>query len=360
MLERSVENIAVNPAQQKKVRNQSIEWTRLLAAIVVIFGHCGFSGILGDLATCLAGFAVAFFFVVSGYFSYQAKVDTIKKRTLGALKLNIMATMLYVIWGSFQVKYIDGLGRMSWLMDKIALRRLIRWVVISKNPFSIHLWYLAAILVCYFIMYIYVRWQKGEKQNYFALYIIGVCLYANHIALGSMATAASIDITTDLYRNALFYGLPMFALGIFIREYQERIIETYRLSKEKLVAIIFAGVALGVLQLRGTGMVEMTLGVLFGVIALMLLLTSAPQIFPSNSLLSRVTSKLGELSLIMYIVHPVWKDICYLCNEKYASVLGNVRTEYLTPIWIILLSVFTGIVWIFLKTTVNKMLFKRK
>ena len=341
---------------RKKTRNPAIEICRLIASFFVVFIHYGFPGEFGEVINCLARFAVPFFFVVSGYFVYHADAFAVKKRMIGILKLNIYATLLYVLWGACQDEYFADQGRIAWLAGALSNYHLSQWLLYCKNPFAAHLWYLTAILTCYAVVYVYARWI-GKTYYYRPLYIVSLSLFAVHFVLTSLAAMTDMNVPSILYRNAWFLGIPLFNLGIFIREYQDRIIETYRLSTKKLMLMIAFGAAFSVVQWQGTGNVEMPVGTLFEVIALVLLLVSVPSEIQRNDMLCRFTSGFGNLSAYIYITHLFWRDIYtkYIRN-RLLYALGETVIDYLSPVLVVLISVGTGVVWLILKASAEKVL----
>lgn len=342
----NIKNADFGTSACPKGRNGAIEWCRLIASVFVVFEHYGFPGELGEIVNCLARFAVPFFFMVSGYFVYHADESIIRKRTIGILKLNVYSTLLYLLWGAYHERYILGRSRMAWLKAVISTETISRWLINGVNPLSGHLWYLSAVFVCYVTIYVYTRWN-GKDCNYSAVYTAGILLYAVHLMADPMATAAGIDTPSQIFRNALFFGIPMFSLGIFIREYRDRILTTYRLTVKKLVLIIFAGAVIGVIQFLGTGKIELPLGTLFETVALVLLLVSIPPQTNSGKLHSVVISKLGPLSTYVYVTHMIWAELFFIFLEEYSvSVLGVWIYSLARPVLVVILSVSTGIVWI--------------
>lgn len=339
--------------ERRKMRNPAIEICRLVASIFVVFIHYGFPGEFGEVMNCLARFAVPFFFAVSGYFAYQKDEVVIKKRTIGILKLNLHATLLYLLWGSYEERYVFGRGRAAWLQRVFSEGNLTKWFINGVNPLAGHLWYLAAILECYIMLYLYVRW-KGKKYDYYSLYVVSILLYAVHVMMGSVAAAVDFDVPYKIYRNALFTGIPMFSLGIFLREYGDKILETYRLSRKKLVMLIVLGAAFSVLQWRGTGKVEMPVGSVIEVVALMLLIVSLPANWGTGKVIAGVTSGLGVLSTYIYVTHIFWMDLYEIFWRKYITVLEKTALEYLSPVLVVLISVCTGVVYIMMKGMVEK------
>ena len=334
-------------------RNGAIECCRLVASVFVVFIHYTFPGKLGAVMDCLARFAVPFFFMVSGYFAYQADETTIKKRAIGILKLDICATVFYFCWGLFRERYILHQGRMAWLMLMLPKTRLAQWPINGMNPFGVQLWYLDAAFMSYVVLYLYVRW-KGKNCRYDTLYLVSVLLYAVHFMMSSVASVVYFEVPSELYRNALFFGLPMLSLGMFLREYQNKILETYHLSPKKLLLIAVLGAGFSVVQWWGTGKVEMPLGTLFEVIALLLLCVSVPTGMFGNRVLSALTSKFGALSTYVFLSHVFWNDIYQIYIMKYFSRLGGTWNAYLWPAMVALLSVGTGAVWVAVKAAAGK------
>lgn len=334
-------------------RMQSIECFRLIASMLVVFIHCGFPGVFGEVVNCLARIAVPFYFMVSGYFAYRADEVVIRKRVIGVFKLNVYATLLYLLWGSCRIRYIDGGSRMAWLSSCFSSTGLSEWLIYCKNPFAGHLWYLAAILTVYVVIYGYIRWV-GKSYDYTALYIVSITLFALYFITSSLASLESMEIPRTFYRNTLLLGLPVFSLGIFIREYQNKILKTYNLSSRKLLLLILLGAVFSVIQWRGMGVSEMPLGTLLEVTALTLLLISHTSVFSSGKVGSFVVSKLGELSTYVYVTHIFWIDIYNLFIEAYLMGFGVRGLRYLAPILVAAISVCTGAAWIGIKGSIRK------
>lgn len=340
----NMENAALQAGQQNKARNQSIECGRLVASLFVITAHFRFPGTLGEVFDCLARFTVPFFFAISGYFAFQADERILTKRLRSILRLNAAATLLYLLWGGYCETILRRKSFWAWLSGRLSENQLVIWLIINENPFAGHLWYLTAMLFCYLMLILYVRWV-GKPYVYRTLYMVGILLFSVHMALGSMSLAAGFSPPYLIYRNALFYGLPMFFLGIFLREYQSKILDTYQLTPAKLIAVIVLGAGFSVLQWRGTGKIEMPLGALFEVIAMILLLGSAPQLVRESSMGARIISKFGRLSTYVYITHLFWNDIYNLHVKDIMLSFGERAEAYLYPFTVMLICLTTGSIW---------------
>ena len=64
----------------KQQKNATLELIKLLASYMVVFIHISFYGEIGVAVNALARFAVPFFFVISGFYSYKCTEEKIKKR----------------------------------------------------------------------------------------------------------------------------------------------------------------------------------------------------------------------------------------------------------------------------------------
>ena len=68
-------------------RNQSMECFKLVAALLVILIHAPFPGKVGNLIAAAGDVAVPMFFVISGYFTFGADQQTLKRRLKHLLRL---------------------------------------------------------------------------------------------------------------------------------------------------------------------------------------------------------------------------------------------------------------------------------
>lgn len=334
-------------------RIQSLECFRLLASMLVVFIHCEGAGEFGSVMNCLARVAVPFFFVVSGYFLYEAKEKTVRKRFWSVLKLNIIAHLLYVLWNGYQNGIADLGNLAEWVLAQCSNYTLTVLLLLSRSPIGIHLWYLNAMVFSYAVIWLYIRWAEGEKCSYRPLYIIGICLCAIHIVLGSFGTVCGFEIPSRLYRNALLFGLPMFTLGIFLRENCSKILRVYNLTKLKLIFLMFVGACLSIIQWRGAGEVEMPVGTLLEVIALMLLLVSVPVVSKDSGIISGMISTFGALSTYIYITHMLWADVYLAYIKGYVLRFGENAEAFLYPFAVIGLTLATGIAYLCVRFVLN-------
>ena len=348
-----------------KGRNEAIECCRLLLSVMVVFIHCQFPGTFGQWMNCLARAGVPFFFMVSGYFAYGAGEQVMRRRVVSAAKLNIVATGLFVLWGAYKTRYLDYGSIKGWLSWVLSPQSLSNWLVVNVNPFGGHLWYLSALLGILCVLYLYVRWKK-ENPDYRLLYMAGLLLGLLELLLDSVAKTAGFDVPYMLYRNGLVWGFPVFCLGLFLREYGDRILQTYGLTKGKLLAVIVTGAGLSLLQWTGTGPAEMPVGTWFEVAALLLLLVSLPEVSGGRKWLAAVIRKFGGLSTWIYVTHLLWLEIYerILLDPVLTYWAGFSAGEQLEaclrPVVVVMISLLTGALWLGVSGGAKAVCTKRK
>lgn len=338
----------MNRQIQKTRRNQAIECCRLAAAVGVVFIHILFPGQLGSAVHCLARIAVPFFFVVSGYFAWGAEEGKIKKRAVDTLKLYAAAVVLSLLWGMLREGILKGAPIVPWLLETFTVRNLALWFVVNADFIGGgHLWYLTSLLVCYLVLYLYVRWNGGKYQF---LYVFGGVLLALQIVLNSYTIAVGLSVSNLLYRNALLLGLPLFTLGIFLREHGSRLRETFALTNKKLVLLFGLGVVLSVLQWVAFGEIELPIGAVLEVFALMLLLVSAPSLAKEHTVPARMIAHFGSLSTFVYITHLIWGELYMLYGHELVAGRLGAGALYARPVIVVAITLVMGIVWEAVKT----------
>ena len=236
--------------------------------------------------------------------------------------------------------------------------QIASWFVLQINPFSGHLWYLTAIFLCYGVLWLYVRFFGTEQVNYTPLYIFSLGLITFHIAMGEMAIGVEAQVSHELVRNFLFFGLPMFSLGLFLRQYQERIVENFNLNGWKLAGLVLLGAMLSVLQWYGMGTGELPIGMLLLVPALVLWMAGNP-ILTKNPFLCYVISLFGGVSTSVYITHLVVYDVYNTYLAWRFDWLSVRKQELLATVFVIAVTLTGCFLWQILLDGIRK-LFRKK
>lgn len=329
--------------QVQSKRNQFMECAKLIASFFVVFIHVPFPGELGGLVACIARMAVPMFFAISGYFSFQLSSQKIEKRMKHIVWLILIGSLVRVAEIYMVTDLLDGglLAAVKCFFPDIST--LATYFFLNESPFGMHLWYLNAVLFCYFFLWLYSAFAGEKTINYKSLYTLAVVLLFGYFAASTFANAVGTPLPIVIYRNAIFLGLPTFTLGIFIREYWQRILENFRLSTYKLLGLIIIGIILSVIEWKGFGVNDMHIGTFCAVAALMLLMVKHPVFFHEDSLGGKMISQFGFYSTAVYILHTVVWELYYI---KFLSIFTSYfggREELLRPL--IVLTVTIVMAW---------------
>lgn len=340
--------------------NQTFNLCKFVASLFVVLIHVRLPGDLGEYASCIARFAVPVFFAISGYFSFNLTAEKAGKRIRHILKLSIVSTLIYAAWGIWQTAFISNGNIFEYLTKTINENTLTKWLILGINPFSGHLWYLAAILTVYVILWAYIKFHGKESVNFKPLYTVSIISLLFQIILGTNADIMNFNVPFHIYRTALFCGLPMFAMGIFLRENAQQIIENFNLNALKQVGIILFGVFLTVLQWKGFGKAELPVGTVIEVFGLMLFMISHPKLPLVSETKNGLVNMLGNISLIVYINHMLFEKIIKAYAGKVELFGLITENEFALPIAVILLSVTAGIIYDLVLNIAKSIKTKRK
>lgn len=328
----------------KPARNQSMECCKMVASILVVFWHVPFPGEIDGFVKCFSCFAVPVFFAISGYFNYGADQKTLSRRLKHLLKLYITAIGVTFLWGCIQTELRGG-STIAFLRQFLPKsEEIAAWFLFQLDPRLGQLWYLLSACLCYVFLRVYVGFFSEEKIDYRPLYTIAFSLFSVFFALGILAPVSGMDIPYLLYRNGWFMGLPMFTLGIFIHNYQDRILANFHLTGRKLVLLILAGILLSILQKKTMGMGQMTLGALVEMVALMLLLVSHPAV-TTSAWGTRLVAKFGAWSTYIYLFHVTLLQVySSYCQAPISAAIGSAE-EFFRPFVVAAMSLLFAIVF---------------
>lgn len=328
--------------QVKQVRKQSVECARLVASFFVVFVHCPFPGRFGKAVICIARFAVPMFLMISGYFSYRVDSRKMAVRVRKMLWLNVIATLVYVL-KRYLVESHFNWGLMETILELApGKRQILMWVVLGLNPYSEHLWYLVAACLCNAVMWGYAVFWEEREICYRPFYGFCAVLLMMQFVVGEMLSLLGVSVPYVLCRNPILPGLPLFGLGLFLREYQERIIVHFRLTDAKLLFLILGGICCSLFRYAAAGEVEVPLGMVVAAAALLLLLTEHPSVLHGKTA-DACISKFGFLSAAMYILHQfVYIFYGRLAQPWMESVFGG-NEPWLRPILVILVTLAVSV-----------------
>lgn len=329
-------------------RNQAMELFKLAASILVVFIHVKFPGRAGSAVVALARIAVPVFFAISGWFSFGTRPDRLLKRFWHILTLFAVAAAAAAALGC-AVTAANGGSIKDYLWgfvpgtENLAVTMLIHE---SSFPGTGYTWYLVGAGFCYLLLYAYTRFFGEEEIDYRPLYLFSAVLLAANFLMAEMPRALGTALPYQLQRNGLFLGLPMFSLGIFLRQHRERILKNYGLTDGRLLGLLLLGMALTLLQWKGVGTGELPPGTVLQAAAWLLLLSRHPDLGCPRA------AVLGEISTVVYLLHFPLIGV-YETFLLPLIPLGAGAEAWLRPIFVAALSVLMGILWVLLKAAVR-------
>lgn len=297
---------------------------KLVASYMVVFIHVSFPGEFGKDVVYLARFAVPFFFIVSGYFSYSSfNVKNIKKidkkiRTTGLLYLECIGFYLLIIlcihrdFGEFN----------SWLRTGISRKKFFEWIL--WNKFALieleHLWFIGALLYCYIFIRIIYKYSNLIK-------LLPLLLIVNYILGEGGRLFNLVAIPEYITRNAWFCGIPCFSIGYLIRKYESTYMVCFwnKLSPEMLfiavmlteVFVIIEAYAVGTTDLYVFSLVTAILIFLYGI-------TYKDNLPKQWKIISEINTG------IIYITHQAVAIFLRIAIEKLHFKYGNMILPILT------------------------------
>lgn len=329
------------------MKNKSLYTLQAIACISVIFIHCRFPGNLGLAIDYFARFAVPLFFMVSGYFSYSANKEKIKKKIFKQLSLFSVSISLYFVY--MNLLYYITINNYSILdnLQKIfSIQNILEFSLFNYTSAIIsHLWFILALICCFIFRYFTMN-KDGEKKYKFIPFIIFLT-YIVQIYFLVVLAQGNLKI---LVRNWFAMGIPFFILGYNLNHYKEKI---YKLSNIKLIVTAILGIVLIFIEkfilnrITDGVLLEFYLGNILFVISMFILAINNPNLLNYNFI-----TTIGEkYSLNIYILHygviRFFKDIIEI---KYNININ----EYLKPILVLLSTLIISILYRKLKGKLKK------
>lgn len=300
-------------------RNKSINYVKLLACFSVVMLHCGFPGVVGKVLYGWARFAVPMFFIISGYFVYNADRKIVYKKLpfkIIHIALLLFATeVIYFIWHCFQYYIESGItGVSQWIYRIFTWEAVLKLFVFQTSLTGDVSWFLVALLLCYIATYIIAETNAWMQIGGMAPILILINLFIGEIA-------PFLGFSTPWYYCSNFWtmGLPFFSAGFMLKIYQKQL---NRISDRALYITLFFSLGLNVLERIVTNASQLFLSNAFIAIALFILAVRHPYIKSlSGTRAEKVMDFIGDkLAFYVYIMHPIVRDILKLLVIRIGSI----------------------------------------
>lgn len=295
------------------IRNNSVDYLKLICALLVVFIHCDYpykSEILP-----ITDIAVPLFFCMSGYFVCGAKRSVNRIKRIGVIV--VWSFLLYLLKTEIFYMLTQHRPFIPTQTDVINL------VCFNDVVFAIHLWYLSAYLYLLVIAYVIDKYDLWKTCFYtiIPLLLIGMYIkyHVNNVCVEQIY----------YYRNWAFVGLPYFMAGALVKAKTPHC-KTLKGSAFKMCLFLFTIVLLIFrYKYSGSGMTLLMLremNLLLLVICIFLL-TIHTEIETDN-----IISRLGKnYSLYIYIFHLVVMSSIEMAATKLPMQIYN-SYMYINPI----------------------------
>lgn len=252
----------VNLSEQLRSRNRYFDLLKGIACIAVVFIHCQFPDDLGMVVGALAKFAVPIFFMISGYYAVRNGQYKCKKKILHILKLVVLAELLYFFYEALKSFFMEGIG--NFIEETFNLNTLIQGVLLNRPLTSSHLWFLYALIYCYFTLWLIVRfkWQKAVPAI-IVIGQIGFVLLGEGLTLFGMSYAFPFDLfgyefELIFYNCYLFRALPFFLFGYWCANAERKV----KLPNALFYLLLIGGSALAIVERYMAGWFQFYVGTL--------------------------------------------------------------------------------------------------
>lgn len=314
------------------MRNRNLDFIKIIAAIFVVTIHVQFPGAVGALVKSFAEFAVPVFFMVSGYFSYNAienkEYSKLSARIKKLISIYIPSTLVYFI-----VDYLirTPSQRKQFISEGLSIQSFIKLILLNKPLFNVTLWFLLALIYCYLIVMFFVKIGKMKFLSVCSIILVFINIIVTDFILGLFYYKISQNIPESalLVRNFLLSGITMFMVGYLIKKYSEKV---NTLSNKTLFITLAASVVIFAAEFLLFEQ-KTALSNKITAIALFILATNNER----NIKYSTKDKILSEMPLVMYIVHfPLIGIISHFAKQY--NIFGNPVFSWAHPIIIVLLS----------------------
>lgn len=314
-----------------RYRNTTLDVIKLCTSYMVVFIHILFYGKTGAVVAALARFAVPLFFLVSGYHSYQATPDKIKRRIVRLIGLLVFAIPVYTCYHVFRLclKHgVQGIG--EFFIPYLDPTVLLKLFVFNVPVHAFHLWYIFAIIYVYLIFYLFIVHNISDKL----ISAISILFLTLQLFMGEVLSAFNIHVPFHFIRNFLLMGFPFFGLGVLANKHEH---ELRKLSDCIIVIFAIIGVLETLLSLCLFGKNDLYIGSLFILFSIVIVFIKYPNVeFPP------IVISLAECSTYIYILHPMISSALRIIYDVLGVDGSSVVLQMIHPLIVCLFSTITA------------------
>ena len=200
-------------------KNHLINFVKGVAALGVVLVHFQFPGVLGKVLCSIGVCGVVFFFLVSGYYAFDADDDAACRKLMKRFKRNLLITLIAVaVYAVYTVIEQLALGTFGVWLEHFKNPWLLPRMIVMGDFEFIHgdpLWFMPALLYSYLILYVLHK-TKISRYAYIALPLLLL------LRIGTETYTNSFGADWHLSGNFLVGGLPIMLLGHYIGSEKNR------------------------------------------------------------------------------------------------------------------------------------------
>lgn len=280
------------------MRNRTFDLFKWAAALFVLLLHVPFPGDVGGTVRMFARWAVPFFFMVSGYFTYGAvqreDAGRLVRRMRRLLRIFVPAAGFYALWCCF---LLSDKTPAAFFKSHYAMKNVVSFFLLNNTQSKPHLWFIPALIYCYGVVLLLMKMHRTHWLRWAPLLLV-VPLVLGEVVVGMLHR----EVAAQYSRNAWFTGLPCFALGLLFKEAETQI---KRLGRKWPALGVLVGLALSVLEYRYLNdSADLYLGPLVAAVSLFLLAQNVTCTWENPFVLYAEGS-----ALAIYILHPALRNL---------------------------------------------------
>ncbi len=298
------------------MRNQRMDLFKCIAIYSVVLLHIK-TGVLDGQTAALTRFAVPYFFLVAGYFSYGQGEKKLLERARRSLLLWAASAGLVAALCAGTV-WRAGWSFLIYLQQQFTPRAWLELAVfqILPFPYGYHLWFIGAMPLLYLIWWAVTR--LWPEIPYRALAGAAVLLLGMNLFLGEgLALLGRGSVPVRYLRNAWLDGLPFFLLGAWMHSDQEWMVSRVTHTMIWGGLLLSGGAVLAGQSLAGD------LDLFSGSVLFALLLMAAALKWPGvrQGPAGRLMCRCGSsLTFLIYMIHvPLYS---FFCEWSHVPLFG--------------------------------------
>lgn len=340
----------------KKKQYNFLNALKIIAAFFVVAIHVHFPGDFGTGVIAVARFAVPFFFMVSGFFSYYGDKSSLKEKYKRKIKhvfvLFAGGTVLYFLFGTAVALYsgsvVDYFGKI------FSIKSILEFLIFNNTSVSEFLWFLPALIYVYFVFYIFEK-AGITKKVYFLIPVLFVIGFVLRESIEYLPAYPALMSNGYVYRNFLFVGLPFFILGHFIKANEEKLINKF--SNPVLILLIIIGSAEAVAVALLHAQKSVYIGTFIAVFALFIFAVKNEEKYKFTN----IADMGAKYSMYVYILHIIIKNVINKGGD-IVPLAGKIIDilEPVYPIVIFAAALIASALYVFVKDFFKKKMKKKK